>query len=175
MNGGDHTRFRLFFSALFIFFAAFSAIDLYFDRQHVLSAHFLIEAAGLLCCMVGLVYLWRGFEFRLRRADQNIDQLIAERDAFKKRHRQTLAEMKRAIEEQFGQWRLSAAERKLAEDLIRGYSVDQIAAMRGKSPNTVRNQSVQLYAKTGMTGRSDLAAFFLQEILGEEETEEENE
>jgi DNA-binding NarL/FixJ family response regulator len=40
--------------------------------------------------------------------------------------------------------------------------------MLGRSERTVRNQTLSIYRKSGMTGRSDLSAFFLQDIMGEE-------
>ena len=43
----------------------------------------------------------------------------------------------------------------------------QIAAMHGKSERTVRNQARAVYEKSGMMGRSDLAAFFIQDVVGE--------
>jgi DNA-binding NarL/FixJ family response regulator len=37
--------------------------------------------------------------------------------------------------------------------------------MRQTSERTVRQQALSIYRKSGLTGRSDLAAFFLEDVL----------
>jgi len=46
--------------------------------------------------------------------------------------------------------------------LLKGLSHKEIAAQRGTSEGTVRQQALSIYRKTGLSGRSTLAAFFLE-------------
>lgn len=62
-------------------------------------------------------------------------------------------------------WELSPAEKEVALLLLKGLSHKEIAEVRGTSEATVRQQSRALYKKAGLTGRHDLAAFFLEDLL----------
>jgi len=49
--------------------------------------------------------------------------------------------------------------------LLKGLSHREIADIRGVSERTVRQQSRALYRKAGLSGRADLAAYFLEDLL----------
>jgi DNA-binding NarL/FixJ family response regulator len=69
------------------------------------------------------------------------------------------------IDVQLEKWKLSAAEKEIAIFLLKGLSHADIAAIRKTSERTVRQQSLRIYSKAGLKGRTDLAAFFLEDIL----------
>jgi DNA-binding CsgD family transcriptional regulator len=70
-----------------------------------------------------------------------------------------------AIESQFSRWSLTDAEREVALLLLKGLSHKEIATVRAVSERTVREQARSLYAKSGLTGRAALSAFFLEDLL----------
>ena len=70
-----------------------------------------------------------------------------------------------AIEEQFSRWNLTEAEREVALLLLKGLSSKEVAAVRAVSERTIREQARSIYAKTGLTGRAALSAFFLEDLL----------
>ncbi|CAN5822904.1 hypothetical protein BH11MYX3_BH11MYX3_34560 [soil metagenome] len=70
-----------------------------------------------------------------------------------------------AIDKQFEAWRLSPAEQEIARLLLKGLSHKEIAEIRNVSENTVRQQAQASYRKAGLSGRNDLAAFFLEDLL----------
>ncbi len=70
-----------------------------------------------------------------------------------------------AIETQFSRWNLTEAEREVALLLIKGLSHKEIATVRAVSERTVREQARSIYAKSGLTGRAALSAFFLEDLL----------
>jgi DNA-binding CsgD family transcriptional regulator len=70
-----------------------------------------------------------------------------------------------AIESQFSRWNLTEAEREVALLLLKGLSHKETAQVRGVSERTVREQSRSIYAKAGLTGRTALSAFFLEDLL----------
>jgi len=49
--------------------------------------------------------------------------------------------------------------------LLKGLSHKEIAAMRQTSERTIREQARAVYRKSGLAGRSSLAAFFLEDLL----------
>ncbi len=71
-----------------------------------------------------------------------------------------------AIDEQLERWHLSAAEKDIALLLLKGLEHKEIAELRGVSETTVRQQARSLYRKAGLAGRHELAAFFLEDLLG---------
>lgn len=69
-----------------------------------------------------------------------------------------------AIAQQFEVWHLSAAEKEVALLLLKGLSHKEIARHRGVSEATARQQARAVYRKAGLSGRRDLAAYFLEDI-----------
>jgi len=69
------------------------------------------------------------------------------------------------INEQFDAWKLTDAEKEVALMLIKGLSLKEVAAIRGTSEKTVRQQASGVYAKSGVESRAELAAFFLEDLL----------
>jgi len=70
------------------------------------------------------------------------------------------------IERQFQAWGLTAAEREVAHLMLKGLRHKEIAGLRNTSERTVRQQALAIYKKAGLEGRTDLAAFFLEDLLG---------
>ena len=70
-----------------------------------------------------------------------------------------------AIDAQLARWQLSPAEQEIALLLLKGLSHKEIAHARSVSETTVRQQARSLYRKAGLSGRHDLAAFFLEDLL----------
>ena len=69
------------------------------------------------------------------------------------------------IDRQFEKWGLTAAEREIALLMLKGLRHKEIATVRGTSERTVRQQALTIYKKAGLDGRSDLTAFFLEDLL----------
>jgi DNA-binding CsgD family transcriptional regulator len=70
-----------------------------------------------------------------------------------------------AIETQFSRWNLTEAEREVALLLLKGLSHKEIAGIRVVSERTVREQARSIYGKAGLTGRTALSAYFLEDLL----------
>lgn len=69
-----------------------------------------------------------------------------------------------AVESEFTRWGLSDAERQVALLLLKGVSLKEIADVRGTAERTVRQQAAAVYAKAGVSGRSELASYFLDAL-----------
>ena len=70
-----------------------------------------------------------------------------------------------AIDAQFDKWELTPAERDVALLQLKGLRHKEIADLRKTSERTVRQQALSIYRKAGLSGRTDLAAFFLEDLL----------
>ena len=75
----------------------------------------------------------------------------------------------RAIRDQFKAWHLSESEADIALLMLKGMSQKEIAQLRGSEESTVRQQAAAVYRKAGLANRSELSAYFLEDLLSPEE------
>jgi len=95
----------------------------------------------------------------------DLDRARAEAERWKREAGEVLRGLGAAIDAQFGRWGLSTAEREVALLLLKGLAHKDIAEVRGTSEKTVRQQALALYRKAGLSGRAELSAFFLEDLL----------
>jgi DNA-binding CsgD family transcriptional regulator len=143
-------------------------VDLVLDAPaHWLAPHVVYEVALIAGAMVGSFWLWRGWRRAAESAAvlrRSLAERQAERDAWQAQARQVLDGFGHAVDEQFGRWELTPAEREVALLLLKGLGHKQIAAASGRSERTVRQHAVTVYRKAGLGGRAELAAFFLADL-----------
>lgn len=76
-------------------------------------------------------------------------------------------ELLSVIRDQFKQWKLSPSESEIALLLIKGFSMKEIAELRNVKEKTVRLQATKVYSKSGYSGRHELAAHFIEDLMSE--------
>jgi DNA-binding CsgD family transcriptional regulator len=151
---------------LFGMIAVLIAADLVSDYHsgHV-PAHFYIEIGAGLVSLVG-VALFVNHAWSLHEAADSIARDLQQQQEEAARWRaeaqSALEGLGAAIERQMEKWSLTEAERDVTLLLLRGLSHKEIAEQRHTSEGTVRQQALSIYRKAGLTGRSSLAAFFLE-------------
>lgn len=69
------------------------------------------------------------------------------------------------IHGKFRDWGLTESEREIALMLIKGFSVQEIGDLRNRRPGTVKSQSNAVYRKAGVSGRNELVAYFVEDLL----------
>ncbi len=84
------------------------------------------------------------------------------------RLRAASAAFRELLEQRFGEWGLTPAERDVALFSIKGLSTGEIAALRATSEGTVKAQSNAIYRKAGVSGRPQLLSLFLEELMDDE-------
>lgn len=161
---------RLLLAAAVLLLAIGGAVDLATDARTVWhSAHAVFELT-LMALGIGIaLYLWHGW-WRASRSLANAHRvlaerqaaMLAEREAWRRSARSSLDELARAIDAQLDAWKLTPAEREVALLLLEGHGHKQVAALTGRSERTVRQHAVSVYQKAGLSGRAELAAFFLE-------------
>lgn len=165
----DALRVRIIVSVVLVLVAVGGAIDLYFDAPASwLTPHVLIEVSLMTVSASLSVYLWRGWRRAatgLAGARASMAAGEAERDAWRNRAELALEGLGRAIDEQFTAWGLTPSEREVALLLLKGHGHKQIAAATQRSERTVRQHAVAAYEKSGLAGRAELAAFFLEGVM----------
>lgn len=166
------TRLTLLLIATLALLVIGGIVDLVLDApERWLTPHVVFEV-GLIAVGVGLaLYLWRGWRAargELGRARDALARHEAEHDAWRARAAGLLADLRRAIDDQFAAWHLTPAERDVALRLLQGWSHKEIAHRTGRGEPTVRQHAAAAYRKAGVAGRAELAAFFLGGIAEED-------
>jgi DNA-binding NarL/FixJ family response regulator len=85
--------------------------------------------------------------------------------SWKAKSRHSAQQIRQAIDLQFDEWGLSPSEKDVALFLIKGLSMKEIAHIRETQDKTVRQQATQIYKKADVSGRQELSAFFLEDIV----------
>ncbi len=155
-----------------VVFAAIAALvgaDVVGDRRAGGGgAHVAIELAVMALALAATVAIWAQLLAARRRAGtlaSDLGAARAEAARWRAEAQEALRGLGAAIDAQFERWGLSAAEREVGLLLLKGLSHKEVADARGTSERTVRQQALAVYAKAGLAGRAELAAFFLEDLL----------
>jgi DNA-binding CsgD family transcriptional regulator len=155
--------------ALFLAIALLIGVDLVGDSETGADrSHLLVEALVMVLAVVGVVALWRGFraaEARAARLDVDLVAARLEATRFKEEAGEALRGLGEAIDSQFQRWALTPAEREVGLLLLKGLSHREVAEVRSTTEPTVRQQALMVYRKSGLRNRSELSAFFLEDLL----------
>lgn len=73
--------------------------------------------------------------------------------------------LRAALDEQFGRWELTAAERDIGLLILKGLSLKEIATLRATSEATVRQQAQGVYRKSGLSGKAAFSSYFLEDLF----------
>jgi DNA-binding CsgD family transcriptional regulator len=137
---------------LFALIACLMATDLIIEyRRGVPLALQSFEVVIFVSALAGFAFHWWQMAAARRRSERQAQEVL-----------QGLGE---AIDRQFDRWGLTPAEREVALLQLKGLRHKAIAELRRTSERTVRQQALAVYRKSGLAGRSDLAAFFLEDLL----------
>ncbi|WP_284163039.1 helix-turn-helix transcriptional regulator [Frigidibacter sp. SD6-1] len=65
----------------------------------------------------------------------------------------------------FDSWGLTPSEAEVAQFTIKGFSIAEIAGLRGAAEGTVKSQLNAIYRKSGLAGRGQLVSLLIEDIL----------
>lgn len=149
-------------SALIILaFGALAVYDLSLEWGRASLPHIAAEAATvLLAWFWGLRLLTRSWQLKQHVAHLEQDIAFWRQESAKWR-----AGLSQSIDKQFQLWKLSPAEKEVALLLMKGLELKLIAEIRETTERTARQQAFVVYQKSGLKGRAELTAFFLEDLL----------
>nr|MBS0021848.1 LuxR family transcriptional regulator [Gammaproteobacteria bacterium] len=149
-------------TALFAVIALLIMSDLIVDYHAGASRpHLAVELVVLLVAAGGITFLWRQFE----QVRTDLAEARIEAERWRKENHELIQGLGAAIARQFTCWQLTRAEAEVALLLLKGLSHKEIANIRQTSERTIREQARAVYRKAGLSGRSSLSAFFLEDLL----------
>lgn len=120
------------------------------------TAHAIIEALVALALILGIVI--GGWQLRLTL------ERLHDQERFLGAAR---GEMAQIVEGQFEIWGLTSAERDVGRLALKGLDVAGIAAIRNAAQGTIRAQLTRIYAKAGVSGRAQFAAWFVEDLFND--------
>jgi DNA-binding CsgD family transcriptional regulator len=129
-----------------------------------------LEWAGLVGAVSAAV--WIVLSLRGLRAEQEVmrhdlARAVEEGARWRARHGPALDDVAEAIRSQFDVWGLTPAEADIAGLMLKGVGLRDIAGLRRTSETTIRQQAQGVYRKSGLSGRAELAAYFLESLFEE--------
>ncbi len=160
----------------FVAIVLLAALDLTSDfSEGTTVGHVVAEGSGFLVGMLGAIFIalrLRGVVRSERAAReealglaQRLKASEVEATRWRKEARELLDGLGVALDHQFVRWALSPAEKEVALLLLKGLSHKEIGGVRSITEATARQQARAVYKKAGLSGRNELAAFFLEDLL----------
>ncbi len=162
-------RERIIIAFILLTVAMLVGFDILTDsKEGVVLWHILTEGLIGVVALAGVFYLLRGtvqLKRQLQKEINDFSNFKKEAEAWRAESRKYIDGLARAIDQQLTQWHLTVAEKEVAFLLLKGLSLKEIADVRNTTEKTARVQSMSIYAKAGISGRSELSAFFLEDLL----------
>lgn len=160
---------RFVIAGVLAFVAIMVGFDLITDSQEGVAVwHLFIEGSIAFIALFGVFYMLRGtiqMKHRLNKEITDFADYKKEAEMWRAESRKYLDGLSKAIDQQLSKWKLTEAEKEVAFLLLKGMSLKEIAEIRNTAEKTARVQSVAIYSKSGLGGRSELSAFFLEDLL----------
>lgn len=160
---------RTFIAAILATIIVITLADLISDyREGARWWHLLAETFVAMTSGGGILFLLKDtYSLRHSLEDQKKtnDELKKEAEMWRKQSKKYLDGLSLAIDQQLSEWKLTASEKEVAFLLLKGLSLKDIALARTTSEKTARVQAIAVYSKAGVSGRSELSAFFLEDLL----------
>jgi len=155
-------RERSFIAILLLVIALVVAWDLINDFRSGSSwLHIFVESMVAVSALAGAMFVWGRFHV-LKQENKALKVDVERWKQESSRHVQGLS---KAIDDQLSRWGLTPSEKEIALLLLKGLSLKEIAQIRDGSERTARQHSLMVYQKSGLSGRAELSAFFLEDLL----------
>jgi len=131
--------------------------------------HLLTEGLILIISLLGIVYFGRLYhelaQSKIHLLTQDLAQATQQAQQWREANRELVSGLAAQIQKQFDSWQLTPAEAEVGMLMLKGLSHVDIAQLRNASERTIRDQARAIYRKAGVAGRTELSAFFLEDLL----------
>ena len=155
---------------VFVLISAFTALDVAEDwHRHLPLQHIVPEILIALFSIFSIAFLFLRFaqsrskSLRLMREELGVMKKSA--TDWQNQAQQLKHGISQAITAQLERWDLTKSEQEISFLLIKGLSTKEIAEARETTEGTIRFQCSVIYKKSGLHGRAQLSAFFLEDLL----------
>jgi DNA-binding CsgD family transcriptional regulator len=126
--------------------------------------HIILEIMTVALSIGGIFMLTRMISQRTR-ADEHMQKMENDLSLTRNKLQEIGQEYSKHIQEQFESWCFTQSEKEVALLILKGLSFNEIAKTRKTKERTVRQQASSIYSKSGVAGRHELTAWFLEDLL----------
>ncbi|MGB5558543.1 MAG: LuxR C-terminal-related transcriptional regulator [Paracoccaceae bacterium] len=150
---------------------ALSALDMLFTGQPLTRGDVATDYAEMLVLssvIVGSIIAverLRGLEAEATTIRREFSEAAQAGREWRMQSEQLFQGLSEAVAAQFSCWNLTEAEADIAALILKGASHKDIARLRRTSEATIRQQAQSVYQKSGLANRSQLAAYFLEDLF----------
>ena len=160
---------RIFIALTLLAISFLTLFDFINDfKEGVTAWHVSVEGIIAVVAGAGFIYLLKG-TFKLKHIIDDerklTGKLVEENNKYKEQSKSYIEGLSFTIDKQLSEWELSKSEKEVAFLLLKGFSLKEVAELRGTAEKTARTQSASIYAKAGLANRAQLSAFFLEDLL----------
>lgn len=159
----------LFMGAFLLLVILASGADLAADLSHgVTGSHVIQESLILLTAFGGVCWLVLSHKQSQRQISRLRQQLESAKEVASRQSqdiRDAKQQLADVIHQQFLEWKLTHSETEVGRLLLKGLSFKEMAAIRSVSEKTIRQQASSIYQKSGLSGRHEFAAWFLEDLF----------
>ena len=152
-------------------FALLLTLEIVTEEDDITPLDLLVDALGILLTIsaaVGVALLAQRMQVQHEESMAFVRDLEIAREEgqrWRAKVQSSLNSIKAEMENQFRQWGMTAAERDIGLLILKGLSHKEIAALRGTSEATVRQQAQAIYRKAGLPGKTAFSAYFLEDLF----------
>jgi DNA-binding NarL/FixJ family response regulator len=162
--------FQMIYLAVFLLVGVLLSFDIRDDLSKGSDvSHVVTEVSAASLCFLAfaaiLFYQYRCWTSNNTALKIALRDMSEEKNEWQRRARESLISLSQVIDEQFTKWSLTEAEKEVGLLMLKGLSHKEIANIRNSSEKTVRQQAGALYSKSGLDGKSQLSAFFLEDLM----------
>lgn len=166
----DKKRFSQWAIALSLFVFVLIAADLRGDYSDGVSLrHVFTEVIILMISLASIVYFGQLYyqfsQSKIKLLTKDLAVAHEQAQQWRATNHELIAGLAVQIRKQFDLWQLTPAESEVGMLMLKGLSHSEIANLRHASERTIRDQVRAIYRKAGLTGRTALSAFFLEDLL----------
>ncbi|WP_412471847.1 LuxR C-terminal-related transcriptional regulator [Halobacteriovorax sp. RT-1-4] len=162
-------RERLITGILFLLISIFLIFDIYEDLSEGSTyEHVIEEGIVMLIGLIGTAVLWFKWLFTKKenlRINSDVTKLKSDLENYKQKTQDLSRGLSEKINDQLNEWSLTKSEKDISLLLLKGLTIREIADIRSTSEKTIKQHCTNIYSKSNLSGRSELSAFFLEDIL----------
>jgi DNA-binding CsgD family transcriptional regulator len=138
-----------------------------FLHQIILRRYPWLVALVVLSILAASIAFWQRYRARRNAADLAVmlEGVSSDAEALSAKLENALQGRMHQINADFDKWGLSEAEKEIALFLLKGLRLQDIADLRNTSERTVRQQAQAVYRKSGLDGRTNLSAHFVEDFM----------
>lgn len=163
------SRENLFSGIIFLVIATLTSVDIYEDyHEGAELEHIFLEVLIAIFSLIAALYLFKKINDQLRKIKMLEKQksILEEMSQnFKDKSKTFMQGLHVQIDDEFENWKLSPGEREIGLFLLKGLTTNEISEIRGSAEKTVRHQMTSIYKKAGIKNRHEFQAYFLEDLL----------